>query len=688
MSRRVLRPLSRFFSTLMVVSLLTLSMAVPMVSAQTATVEVASVNNGENGATVSVRLLNFHDLAGATFTLKFDPTHVTASSAANGNLPAGGYLVSPVIDNAAGTVVQTWAQASGINGTYTFFTVTFKPVATGSFAFGFGSSLDEFVDSSLDAISWVGQIGTYTVLAPNTVWVDDDWNSNTAGDIVGNGYVFGYNAFSDIQPGIDAVSNSTVNVLPGIYSAFNITQDDVQVLGQNGAWVNGGATVRGTSGVTIQNLTFNSDDCTGVTCVNTHDTHLNNLTINAGSGPNGIQVDSGSHTVYIDNPHISGGATGIDVVSDTVYVTGGLIEQFTNYGIHAGNEAYVYISNLEITAGLYLAAGVYVCNGAHVEVTDCSRIHNNEFGFDVKDGGVLVANFNNIYDNHHYGVYWLGTDSAPDCIGNWWGSAEGPVVDYSTGTQDGISSADILHSPWLDKPCNQGGKPVGINAKLQASARAGEPGLKVQFTDLSTPAPGCEIKEWLWDFGDRSTSTDQNPTHIYPGEGVYTVTLTVTDSCGFTNTVTMKAYITIAKKTRDEKVEPAKLGVSYLNIDPAQVLPNQEVLISANICNSGGERGSKTVSLMLNGEAIDSQSVSVSPGACQQVIFKTSRAVPGTYQVAIDGMTGQFSVLAPRTVTRNVPSQQQTGLGTAGIIAIIAVIVVLIVALIMVFKRD
>ena len=135
--------------------------------------------------------------------------------------------------------------------------------------------------------------------------------------------------------------------------------------------------------------------------------------------------------------------------------------------------------------------------------------------------------------------------------------------------------------------------------------------------------------------------------------------------------------------TQDAMIAPHTLAVS-----PSQVLPNQEVTVSANICNNGEERGSKTVSLMVNGVAEQSQSVAVSGGACQQVIFKVSRAVPGTYQVAIDGMTGQFSVLAPRTVTNNVPSQQQTGLGTTGIIAIIAVIVVLIVGLIMVFKRD
>ena len=200
------------------------------------------------------------------------------------------------------------------------------------------------------------------------------------------------------------------------------------------------------------------------------------------------------------------------------------------------------------------------------------------------------------------------------------------------------------------------------------------------------------IDEWLWDFGDGSTSTQQNPTHVYAHAGNYTVTLTVTSSdCGggvFTDTVTMKAYIVIAAPKDTDELEPANLGVSYLNIDPAQVLPNQEVTVSANICNSGEERGTRTVSLMVNGVAEQSQSVGVGPGACQQVIFKVSRVVPGTYQVAIEGMTGQFSVLATRTVTNNVPSQQQTGLGTAGIIAIIAVLVVLIIGLIVVFRQN
>jgi PKD repeat protein len=50
----------------------------------------------------------------------------------------------------------------------------------------------------------------------------------------------------------------------------------------------------------------------------------------------------------------------------------------------------------------------------------------------------------------------------------------------------------------------------------------------VQFTDQSTNAP----TSWLWNFGDGSTSTLQNPSHIYSAAGVFNVTLTATNSFG------------------------------------------------------------------------------------------------------------------------------------------------------------
>ncbi|MCK9630142.1 MAG: PKD domain-containing protein [Methanoregula sp.] len=52
--------------------------------------------------------------------------------------------------------------------------------------------------------------------------------------------------------------------------------------------------------------------------------------------------------------------------------------------------------------------------------------------------------------------------------------------------------------------------------------------MSVNFIDQSTGIP----TSWSWDFGDGSTSTDQNPTHRFMKEGTYTVTLTATNNFG------------------------------------------------------------------------------------------------------------------------------------------------------------
>jgi len=63
-------------------------------------------------------------------------------------------------------------------------------------------------------------------------------------------------------------------------------------------------------------------------------------------------------------------------------------------------------------------------------------------------------------------------------------------------------------------------------------------GLTVTFTDASEDTDG-DITEWLWDFGDIETSTEQNPEHIYAEDNTtYSVTLTVTDDDGDTDSVT------------------------------------------------------------------------------------------------------------------------------------------------------
>lgn len=60
----------------------------------------------------------------------------------------------------------------------------------------------------------------------------------------------------------------------------------------------------------------------------------------------------------------------------------------------------------------------------------------------------------------------------------------------------------------------------------------------VAFKDLSTD-PENDIVSWSWDFGDGTSSIEQNPIHTYPGPGAYTVGLTVTDALGATNSTSL-----------------------------------------------------------------------------------------------------------------------------------------------------
>ena len=75
-------------------------------------------------------------------------------------------------------------------------------------------------------------------------------------------------------------------------------------------------------------------------------------------------------------------------------------------------------------------------------------------------------------------------------------------------------------------------------AAFNATPQFGGIPLNVTFTDTTTRSP----TNWSWDFGDGTTSTVQNLSHIYATTGTYTVKLTATNAVG-SDTVTRNSYI-------------------------------------------------------------------------------------------------------------------------------------------------
>ena len=78
-------------------------------------------------------------------------------------------------------------------------------------------------------------------------------------------------------------------------------------------------------------------------------------------------------------------------------------------------------------------------------------------------------------------------------------------------------------------------------ADFYTATQVGSSPFRVSFFDRSE---GSLPREYIWNFGDGTTSREQNPTHIYTTNGKYTVTLTVTNSFG-KDTKSLTGFIAI-----------------------------------------------------------------------------------------------------------------------------------------------
>jgi PKD repeat protein len=113
----------------------------------------------------------------------------------------------------------------------------------------------------------------------------------------------------------------------------------------------------------------------------------------------------------------------------------------------------------------------------------------------------------------------------------------------------GLCAAPAIAAPEQNTQTSVAIKAVILATPPQAAFTGnpiiGNAPLFVHFTDQSTG----QITSWLWNFGDGSTSTQQNVTHVYTIPGKYTVNLTVTGPGG-SNTSVKINYITVTKHVK------------------------------------------------------------------------------------------------------------------------------------------
>jgi glucose/arabinose dehydrogenase len=112
------------------------------------------------------------------------------------------------------------------------------------------------------------------------------------------------------------------------------------------------------------------------------------------------------------------------------------------------------------------------------------------------------------------------------------GAGRGTAAALAAGP-DGLYFSDLYEDFGATSGADPGAsvfriRYVGV-ADFTASGSSGEPPLDVSFADASS-VPGASA--WHWDFGDGTTSDEQNPVHRYAFGGSYDVRLTVTGTGG------------------------------------------------------------------------------------------------------------------------------------------------------------
>ena len=116
-------------------------------------------------------------------------------------------------------------------------------------------------------------------------------------------------------------------------------------------------------------------------------------------------------------------------------------------------------------------------------------------------------------------------------ISNWlWNFGDGntsnlkdPVHVYATPGKFNVSLTTTNQAGSTTKTVQNA---IVVDPVVTSFTFMSQPPNTIQFTDTSTKNP----TSWLWDFGDGTTSTLQNPTHTYPGPGSYNVTLTASNA--------------------------------------------------------------------------------------------------------------------------------------------------------------
>ena len=300
-------------------------------------------------------------------------------------------------------------------------------------------------------------------------------------------------------------------------------------------------------------------------------------------GLGGIQLyGSGSRNNIISNNVCSNNIVGLSLGPDatTNTINENDLSSNTEHGILLGMDC----NNNTVTGN--------VCSNNRIGIELWDNANNTIFLNDFHDNTINAASaesHNNWHSRSRIPYYYLSLEYT-GFMGNYYDDYTG-VDDGSENRTSGDGIGDTAIPYHSNPPNDSDGDTYPLMAKCEnyqttfpyaefsATPTHGEEPTTIHFTDESLTRN--IIDEWSWDFGDGSTSNEQDPTHLYTQVGSYTVSLTVTNRWNDQDTETKVNYIVVsdANPTADFSIDPLT-GIEPLPIKCSDLSDSYDGIVS------------------------------------------------------------------------------------------------------------
>tara|TARA_B100001758_G_scaffold81904_1_gene69627 strand:- start:31479 stop:36704 length:5226 start_codon:yes stop_codon:yes gene_type:complete len=262
-------------------------------------------------------------------------------------------------------------------------------------------------------------------------------------------------------------------------------------------------------------------------------------------------------------------------------------------------ESMYHIYDIKVDFGI---SNILGCDSMLVGFTDLTIPTSSQLSWDFGDGGTSLLN-NPEYIYYNEGFYDVTV-----------------FGKTSKGCKDTLKRVEYINFQYP-------------TANFSASEQGVCPGDDVVFLNLSN---GVQINS-VWDFGDGNQSSDFSPMHQFNYNGVYDITLLVTDSFGCSNTLNLNSHIKVLKPTADFMTPVIGSSCPPLISDFTNLSSNDVVSFNWEFSDGGNSTIEHPTHLFYNSGTFDVSLIVENSFGCQDTLIKSGL-------VNISGPIGNFIV--------------------------------------------